>query len=364
MKILLIGEYSNVHWTLAEGLRSLGHEVTVVSDGDSWKNYRRDISLVRRNTSLAATVSYAGQLLSMLPRWRGYDVVQVINPMFLSLKAERIFPVYRYLRRHNGRVFMGAYGMDYYWVHICRTTGTFRYSDFNIGKTLRTNPEALAEVADWVGTAKERLNRFMATDCDGIPAGLYEYYACYRQVFPVKTCYIPFPVNLSEVKPATAPAAGKIRFFIGIQRHRSAYKGTDVMLRALERLHDAYPDRCEIVKAESVPYPVYRNLMDGCHVLLDQLYSYTPAMNGLLAMAKGMVLVGGGEEEAYRLLGEGRLRPIVNVEPDEDDVYCKLEQLVLHPDRIAERAAQSRELVEKYHDHVKVAGCYVDFWSR
>lgn len=29
MKILLMGEYSNVHATLAEGLRKLGHEVTV-----------------------------------------------------------------------------------------------------------------------------------------------------------------------------------------------------------------------------------------------------------------------------------------------------------------------------------------------
>ena len=52
MKILLIGEYSNVHWTLAEGLRSLGHTVCVVSNGDFWKDYRRDISLVRKYTKL------------------------------------------------------------------------------------------------------------------------------------------------------------------------------------------------------------------------------------------------------------------------------------------------------------------------
>ena len=42
MKILLLGEYSNVHHTLAEGLRVLGHEVTVASDGDGWKGYDRD----------------------------------------------------------------------------------------------------------------------------------------------------------------------------------------------------------------------------------------------------------------------------------------------------------------------------------
>jgi hypothetical protein len=46
MKILLMGEYSNVHATLAEGLRQLGHQVTVLSNGDFWKNYPRDIDLV------------------------------------------------------------------------------------------------------------------------------------------------------------------------------------------------------------------------------------------------------------------------------------------------------------------------------
>lgn len=45
MKILLIGEYSNVHNTLAKGLRELGHEVCVISNGDFWKNYPRDIGV-------------------------------------------------------------------------------------------------------------------------------------------------------------------------------------------------------------------------------------------------------------------------------------------------------------------------------
>ena len=50
MKILFIGEYSNVHWTLAQGLRKLGHQVTVLSNGDFWKNYPRDIDLTRSYT--------------------------------------------------------------------------------------------------------------------------------------------------------------------------------------------------------------------------------------------------------------------------------------------------------------------------
>ena len=56
MKILLIGEYSNVHWTLAEGLRHLGHTVTVLSNGDFWKNYNRDISLTRSNSKIGGVI--------------------------------------------------------------------------------------------------------------------------------------------------------------------------------------------------------------------------------------------------------------------------------------------------------------------
>ena len=115
MKILLIGEYSNVHWTLAEGLRLAGHEVCVVSNGDFWKNYRRDISLVRHYNKLGG-ISYLLKTYALLPFMRGYDVVQLINPMFLELKAERIAPIYRYLKKHNRKVFLGAFGMDAYWV--------------------------------------------------------------------------------------------------------------------------------------------------------------------------------------------------------------------------------------------------------
>ena len=106
MKILLIGEYSNVHWTLAEGLRALGHEVTVLSNGDFWKDYPRDIDLVRRPGKWGG-ICYLTRLYRLLPRLRGYDVVQLISPMCLELKAERIFTVYRSLRRQNWRSVWG-----------------------------------------------------------------------------------------------------------------------------------------------------------------------------------------------------------------------------------------------------------------
>ena len=59
---------------------------------------------------------------------------------------------------------------------------------------------------------------------------------------------------------------------------------TDIMLRALEKVCARYPRHAEMVRVESVPFDQYIQLMQGCHVILDQLYSYTPAMNALEAM--------------------------------------------------------------------------------
>lgn len=360
MKILLIGEYSNVHWTLAEGLRRLGHRVTVLSGGDFWKDYPRDIDLSRRPGRWGG-VCYIARLLTLLPRLRGYDVVQLINPMFLELRAERLFPVYRYLRRHNRRVYLGAFGMDYYWVSECVTRRHLRYSDFNIGDTLRTDEEAMREREDWVGTAKERLNVYIARDCDGIVAGLYEYFTCYQPRYAEKMVYIPYPVRCKgDVAPRRE---GPLRLFIGINRSRSRYKGTDIMLRAAEDVARRYPERVELRVAESVPFAQYCEMMNGSDAILDQLYSYTPAMNALEAMSRGIVCVGGGEPEHYALLGETRLRPIVNVEPTYESVYAALEHLALHPEAVNRLRRESAAYIAAHHDHIAVARRYLDFWQ-
>ena len=371
MRILLLGEYSNVHNTLAKGLRELGHEVTVASDGDHWKDYPRDIDLKRDLESSMGLPSFLWRLAKALPRMRGYDVVQLINPIFLELKAERIMPFYRYLRRHNGKIVMGAFGIDYYWASVNTEIRPLRYSDFNFGNEIRTDKEAVLYRNEWIGTAKEKLNKDIAMDCDGIVAGLYEYWATYNEVHTLcpdgreirdKMRFIPYPIVMPEIYH-TSYYGGPIKLFIGISRDRSAYKGTDIMLSAAQKLKEKYPDRIELRIAQGVPFDEYKRLMDGSDAILDQLYSYTPAMNSLLAMSKGIIDIGGGEPENYSILGEDELRPIVNVQPDEESVYNELEQLILHPERIQELKRQSAEYIKRHHDYIKVAQQYLDFYT-
>ncbi len=360
MRILLLGEYSNVHATLAEGLRRLGHEVTVASNGDFWKNYPRDIDLSRTPGKIGG-IRLIGKILRNLSHFRGYDIVQLVNPMFMELKAERLMFIYNYLRRHNRCVVLGGFGMDWYVVHTCVENKPLRYSDFNIGETLRTNADALRERESWLGTAKERLNRHIAQTCDGIVTGLYEYWVCYSPYFPEKTTFIPYPI----VMPGTPILASseKLRLFIGINTTRSEYKGTDVMLSAAREVEARHPGKMDIRVVQSVPFAEYERLMNGSDAIMDQLYSYTPSMNPLLAMSKGIICIGGGEPENYEILGEKTLRPIINVGPTRESVIEGLEWLLAHPEEWPRLKQESVEYVRRHHDFLKVARQYEQFYQ-
>ena len=363
MKILLIGEFSNLHWTLAEGLRALGHEVCVVSDGNHWKNYKRDITLLRPTNNKIDGIKYLAKVLLLLPQLKGYDIVQIVNPCFLNLKPKKILPIYRFLKQNNKKIFLGAFGTDHYYVKACMESDIFKYSDFKYNHTLRdtqTNRTIIKECL-YGGTAVA--NKEIAQTCNGIIACLWEYYVAYIPYFPDKTTFIPLPIDYSNITSRVRTEPEKVNFFIGIQSARSDIKGTDIMYPVLKEIQKKYPDQCRITEAIDAPYAIYQKLMDDADVQLDQLYSYTPSMNSLLAMAKGVIVLGGGEEENYEIINEKELRPIINVYPSEEDIFQKLEYIVLNKERIPELSAQSIEYVRKHHNYVKVAQQYVDFWE-
>ena len=87
-------------------------------------------------------------------------------------------------------------------------------------------------------------------------------------------------------------------------------------------------------------------------------------MNALMAMAKGLIVVGGGEEEQYEFIGEHRLRPIINVQPYEDDVYTQIaERLLSGKENILQLQRDSKEYVRRHHDHISVAKQYLQLYS-
>lgn len=367
MKILFIGDASNFHNTLAHALTDMGHTCVVASDGSGWQKTDRDIDTTR-TSGILGTLRFAFKLPSLLSQMQGFDIVHIINPHFLLLRPGKLARIFDFIKRHNNLVFYSASCTDYDYLQTCLDGKTFRYSDFMLGDI----PSPYAKSSEW-----ERHNHWNRQDVidyhnyfikniNGAIACLYEYYISYINNIPNKLGYGGIPIDTQSIQPRyieTEPS--KIRFFIGIQKNKNILKGTDRLLDALTRLCANYPDKCEMVVAENVPFKEYVKMMNSSHVILDQIYSYTPATNALIAMAQGMIAVSGAEPEYYDFIGEKENRPIINVSPlIENDIYNKLEWIVNNKHELPRLSRMSREFVVKHNNSHIVAQRHIDFWNK
>lgn len=360
MKILLIGEFSNLHWTLAQGLRELGHEVIVVSNGDVWKNYERDIDIKFRNFS--HKISFLKSFF-FSDTYKGFDVVQLIGCPFLFSGSRtnwnKIF--FKYLKAHNKKIYLGAFGDDYYYQDLC-VSGGLKYSPFDNLK----KGDAYTKDVFVLTSELKKFNDYLANEVDGIVAGCYDYYKGYQNGgFSAKLRMIPFPINIDKFNfiEKERSESSKIYFFIGVQQRRSSWKGTDVFVEKLQELADSNPDMVDVTIASDVPYEEYVKMYSNCDIMVDQLYFYSPAMNALTAMLHGKVVISGGESEMYQILGEKELFPIINFNPKDDIGQQFLEVLKIKKEEIVRRKEEGVKFVQKHHHYVEVAKKYVEFWS-
>lgn len=369
MKILFAGDASNMHNCLAQQLRRMGHEAMVASDGSRWMDTQRDINLLRR-PGFIGSLRYLRDIQRALPLMKGYDIVEIASPIFLRLKPHRVAKVFDYLKASNRRIVLSALATDMVYYDACHDGHTFRYSDYRLGD----EPSPYVNSSEYVAQHQDNWKQpFMREHSDHIIAGidgavacLYEYYAAYKPILGNKVAYagLPIDVDTLEYEPMNNPPE-KLRLFIGIQRDRHVVKGTDRMLAAMKRIHDRYPGITELEVVENLPYEEYIRRMRNSHVILDQLYSYTPATNALIAMAQGLVAVSGAEPEYYDLIGETVNKPIISVSPlVEGDIDQRLSWLVEHRDQLPQMSQASRAFVEKHNAASVVAQRYLDFWNK
>lgn len=390
MKILLIGEASFLHNTLKKGLVERGHRVTTMSDGNGWHDAPRDIDLRRDGRwGKLGGLRVVWQLLRHLPQLCFNDVVQIHNYQFVPLMYRWNTLLLRFLKLTNRRVVKGCFGDDPQ-IFRRQAQGVPTYSDTYWSGQLQNaelHRDRIAEVVEHGAESSWRKTTRMA---DALVACLYEYWLDYNEPpYAAKLHYIPLPIEceemvrwcdgemvrcvgndtpspshpndsqLSTLNSQLAPSH-PLTILIGLQPKRDFMKGAMKIATFVEEVAHRHPGRVQIKYVEGVPYDEYMHLLAKADVLVDQLYSYTPSMNSLAAMARGTVVIGGGEEEYYEFIGEDTLRPIINVRPDvPDEENIAAIERALFTDGMLERMAQeSIQFVHKYHDYRLVAKQY------
>lgn len=370
MKILLLGDYSNCHRTLATGLRRLGHDVAVASNGTAWMCTERDIDISRRPGKAGGLRLWLDLKWGRLrPALRGNDIVAVHDVNFALLRPSRLRPLFDRLRRDNGAVFLTSMSTDIAYLDMVQPPHSpLRYSEWFVGdepsRMHRSRPDAWAA---WHDPALVAYQRHALGALDGAVSVLYEYHLGIEQAMGAgRVAYGGLPIDTELLEPVdlSGVADGKVKLFLGRDRTRKLMKGSDLLEDAAREVVRRHPDRAVLDIVENVPYDEFRRRLRDAHVVLDQIYSYTPATTALMAMAYGLNVVSGGEPEYYDFIGETDNRPIINAPIELDALTDCIEQVLLHPEQIAERGRRSREFVLKHNDCTTVAARFLDFWTR
>lgn len=367
MKILLLGDASNYNVALGEGLKALGHSVTIASDGSKWMKTRRDIDLSRRNGKLGGALLYIRIKAMLDSRLSGYDVVQLSSPGFVRLRPKLLAKIFKHLKQKNGKIFLTALGTDNAYVrNLTGEKPALAYSEWNNGDKITywaVSPESKS--SEWLADDLEHYTDMVYENVDGVVSALYEYHRVVQAEFPdIPLHYGGIPIVTSALPEVKHDFDAPLNILYAAHRGREGEKGADRLLSILQSLAVDMPQRIKLVMPENMPYDRFVNVLGNSHVVSDQLYSYTPATTALLAMAMGTVPISGGEEEYYDFIGEHQLRPIFNPTPDNDQATMRrLAALISDPEQLKKMSDQGRQFVLRHNDAPIVAARFLEAWS-
>jgi len=378
MKILLIGEYNALHYTLKEALSNLGHEVTVVGFGDGFKQRMVDINLKHRHISGFSSfirkvifkltkiditsIEMKNQFFKNKHIFEGNDVVQLINENSFGtipkIEKKLLFHIFD----NNKNVFLLSCGTDHVSVKYAMDGG-FHYSILTPYLEKKGTRKTFLPVLKYLTEEYTELSKFIYKNIKGVIASDLDYHIPLLN-HEKYLGMVPNPINLKKFEYKEPNFDGKVVIFHGINTDNYYKKGNDIFEEALKIVSEKYHEKIEIRTVRSVPYSEYITLFDDAHILLDQVFAYDQGFNALEAMAKGKVVFTGAEKEwlEYYNLKEDTIA--INALPNAHKIAEKLEWLILNPKKIVEISKNARKFVEDEHDYIASGKDYLEKWEK
>lgn len=350
MKIALIGEFSAFNKNLAIGLRNLNHDVDIYANGDGWKKIDGATFPLIKDAKNFFEKLYGHFLwpIYISSKIKGYDIVQIISPSIFTRYLN--FILIDRIIKQNDKAFLSGAGSCFALEHAYKK-GCFRYYMYD------ENANPYLKKDFWWNEKKERR---ISLKFDGIIPIAWEYKIEYEG-YNNRLKAIPIPMDTDNINYVHNVVKDKIVIFHGL--NREGPKGTKYIKAAMERLQNNYPDKVECIIEGHMPLKDYLDLMQRTNIVVDQCRGYGLGVNAVYAMAEGKVVFGGAEPESLEVFGLEDT-PVINILPDENDIYYKLERFVLHPELIPELGRKSREMAESFHNCNIVAEKYIEEWTR
>jgi hypothetical protein len=366
MKILIIGEYSGFGFNLKKGFENIGHDCTIIHEGDGWKNFKsdKDNYCFEYKTNFKIfniEIKYSWIIYSLFQSLKFYffkkkfknkfDRILIINYEFVKLDYEIHLPKFSIsdlnrVLKDNGKVYLSACGDDKTYVSYLKTTNNPLSKYYHKSKFLSNR--------------LQRIENKIFQLIDGVIPVMYDYSIAYNTLLMgkikiYKTIPLPLitPTNI-EINKINS----KIKIMYGKNRPSKGYKYIN---DAVKKLGVNYPNLIEVIKTNKLSYENYIKTLKNTDILIDQCYSHSYGMNAIIGMSMGKIVLSGN---TYQNLKEFQVNdiPVINIIPDSEFIYNTLYNLIENPENLIKVKKSSKKFVDSFHNSSKIAQEYINLF--
>jgi len=378
MKILLLGEYSNLHNSLKQALLNMGHEVLLVGNGDGFKKYETDI-LIKSHLADYSLFNLIARIFmkifkinmfdieiyfrakKILRKLRGFDVVQLINENSFKTSPLLEIKLLKQIFQNNNNIFLLSCGVDSVSVKHAMS----KKLKYSILTPLFEDASLKKKYEPILKYDKENylaLGKFVQKNIKGIISSDLDYHIPYLN----KKKYlgmIPNPINTQKIKYYGINKSKKISILHAINSSNRIKKGNRFFEEALKIIDEKFKDKISIITTYDLPYIEHLENLKKCDILLDMVYAYDQGYNALEAMAMGKIVFTGAEEEWLKLYNIKEDTVVINAVPNSIRIVEKLVWLIENPKMLKNISVNARKFIEKNHDFEKIATKYIKTWE-
>jgi len=378
MKILLIGEYSNLHNSLKKGLLNLGHEVILLGSGDGFKKYDVDIlikSTIFENKYLKIIAKIIDKVFKfslneleiyfkskkIIKKLADFDIVQLINERPFNTSANLEISLLKHVFKNNKKVFLLACGVDHKSISYANDK-KFKYSILTPYFENNSLKKEYRHILKYLDSDHSKLSNYIEQNIQGIISSDLDYHIPYVNSKKYLGM-IPNPIDIDTLNEDGKSFNQKIVILHAINSKNKLKKGNKFFKKSLSIIEAKYSNRVEITRTNNQAYSEHIKNVKNCDILLDQVYAYDQGYNALEAMAMGKVVLTGAEKEWREHYNIVEDYVVINAMPDVSYLVEKLSWLIENPEKIKMISKNAREFILKYHDYKVITKKYLKAWE-